>query len=61
MGTAELSKLLNKTIQLHDTRSDCFYNAQIADVKNEWGKTRIKLQGCSTWFEPTAKEMETVK
>lgn len=61
MGVAALAKLLNGAIVLHDSRTGRVYTAEILDVRHEWGKTRIQVTPNGPWFEPTCKELETVR
>lgn len=56
----ELAALLNKTITLFDARTGRYYEAKIADVRSDYGRTRIKAEAGDRWFEPTTLEMERV-
>jgi hypothetical protein len=60
MGTAELAKLLKKSIRLNDSRTGTEFYGVIDDVRTMYGKIRLKLEKSTVWFEPTRKELETV-
>ena len=57
----ESMKLIDKTITIKDSRTGASYITRISDVKEGWGKVRIRTFGGETWFEPTHKELSTVK
>lgn len=57
-----MADLLGKTIRLDDRRTSAQYDAEVMDARTCYGKVQIQVNGDGvTWFEPTAKELESVR
>lgn len=62
MSTKQMADLLGKTIRLDDRRTSAQYDAEVMDARTCYGKVQLQVNGDGvTWFEPTAKELESVR
>lgn len=53
--------LLGKQITIQDLRTGFIFSAKVRDVKSTWGKLRLRIGEDTPWFEPTDRELESVK
>ena len=61
MTTLEQSQMIGKPIELFDTRTGRYYTAVVQDVRSDFGRIRVKVQDADRWFEPSTREMESMK
>ena len=57
LSARQAVNMLGKTIHIFDKRTGATYAQTIVDVKEDWGRIRIRTSQNGPWFEPTAEEM----
>lgn len=60
-GWSVCMTLTGRTIVIRDSRTGFRYTAEIAEQKESYGRTRVRLKDSELWIEPTQTELDSVK